>query len=618
MRKRISFELNNWPIRYKLIFHFMLISILPSLFLGILVSYTVTRIIEEQINDHMLQLIGKVNTSLEHVVSNMQNLTYFISFDPLVGKFLAEKDNALSSEEEYTAIRFLQGFTTLYPEVAGILVADSRGRYISRDMYARNLEPLTEEHWYRQAVESRGIFTIVGHPVNRNVTTHTNYSPEEVVSVARAILEPDTQQVRGVVLVDLKLRVIAETAKDVRLGKTGFLMVIDQKGENIYAPDNPIIDRIPLEWLGGETSGTFSREVNGRKLQFIFLTSSFTNWTTVGVFSTNESAAEARQIQFSVVSFVFLICMMGITASLYVSHSISRPIQQLQSFMQKAESGDLTVRLTSRRKDEIGMLGESFNKMIVQLRKLLELTELQEKQKREAELKSLQAHIKPHFLYNTLDTIHWLAIRKGADDVAEVVESLSRLFRIGLSKGNERIPLMDEIEHIRSYLQIQKTRYRDKLNYEIRISPDTQHLEVLKILLQPVVENAIYHGLKQRRGPGLIRIDAYREDGVLVLSVEDDGAGMKPEQLAEMQAKLESDVRAHGQTGTGVSGYGIMNVQARLKLTFGERYGVRIASEYGKGTSVRITHPIIDGSAGSARGVGGAGHAEDSGAADAG
>jgi two-component system sensor histidine kinase YesM len=592
MRRWSSLELNNIPIRYKLIINFMLISIVPSILLGLLVSYSVTRIIEDQANEHTLQLISKVNTSIEHVVSNMQNLTYFISFDPHVQKFLSENDNKLDPEEQYTASQFLKGFTTLYPEVAGILIADRHGTYMSNDMYARAMTPMTDELWYRQAVESRGIFTIVGHPVDRNVTTHTNYKPEEVVSVARAILEPATQVVKGVVLVDLKLRIIAEAAKDVRLGKTGYLMVIDHKGESIYTPSNPIIDFFSLEWIEGQSSGTFSQEVDGRSLQFIYMTSPFTSWTTVGVFPTNESATEVREIQFYVVSLVFLICMMGITASLYVSHTISRPIQQLQSFMHKAESGDLTVRNTSSRTDEIGMLGKSFNTMLVQLRKLLVLTELQERKKREAELKSLQAHIKPHFLYNTLDTIHWLARKKGAVDVAEVVESLSRLFRIGLSKGNEMIPLVDEMEHIHSYLKIQKTRYRDKLNYEIDIDPNTQQLTVLKIMLQPFVENAIYHGLKQRRGPGMIRISAKLEDQTLVLIVEDDGVGMEHERLMDLQAQLASEMG--GQTYS--SGYGIMNVQARIKLTFGERYGVLIDSDYGKGTTVKIVHPIIDGS----------------------
>jgi two-component system sensor histidine kinase YesM len=289
---------------------------------------------------------------------------------------------------------------------------------------------------------------------------------------------------------------------------------------------------------------------------------------------------------------------------------MSRPIHQLMSFMQKAESGDLTILYWGEREDEVGMLGRSFNTMLAQMSRLLSLTELQGRQKREAELRSLQAHIKPHFLYNTLDTIHWMARNKGAEDVAEVVQSLSRLFRIGLSKGNDIIPLSDEIEHIQSYLVIQKTRYKDKLNYTLDVSPEVQHLYVLKLLLQPIVENAIYHGIKERRGPGHIAIAAKADEGSLILSVSDDGAGMAPEKVEQLRKLLESAVAAPNDADHDLKlkepkdlvkskdmleqqGYGVLNVQARIQLTFGDRYGMFIESEQGKGTTVTIVHPIL-------------------------
>ncbi len=170
------------------------------------------------------------------------------------------------------------------------------------------------------------------------------------------------------------------------------------------------------------------------------------------------------------------------------------------------------------------MLGRSFNRMLLEIRKLIKLNELRERQKREAELRSLQAHIKPHFLYNTLDTIHWMAKKKGADDVSDMVESLSTLFRIGLSKGSDIIPIRDEWTHISSYLQIQKTRYRDRLRCDFLLPREAEGLFVLKLLLQPIVENAIYHGIKARRGPGHIRIAASVDEHALLLTVSDDGA----------------------------------------------------------------------------------------------
>lgn len=639
------FSLNNLPIRYKLIVHFMLISILPSIGLGMLTNWTVDRIIERQITDNTLQLIGKVNRSLETYVENLQNMTFFISFNPEVLQFLESQGdaqpNVLSASssaghelaggtgtrpprdvrsagykapstmttaeadaDHYEIRKFLQGFTTLYSEVAGILIVNGRGDYISNEMYARTDGDLTREAWYQEAVRNKGIFKIIGHPRGRNVTTHVNYKDSEVVSAVRAILDPETQQVKGVVLIDLKLRVIAETAQDVRLGKTGYLTVVDGNGELIYAPPEPYIDRVPLERLGQDGSGTYAERLGGRELQFIYRHSPFTNWTTVGVFSMAESASEMREIRFYVVSFVFVVCLLGMTASFYLAHTISRPIGQLASFMQKAQSGDLTIRHWSDRTDEIGLLGRRFNAMLQQIHRLLSLTELQERQKREAELRSLQAHIKPHFLYNTLDTIHWMARRKGAEDIAEMAESLSKLFRIGLSKGNDIIPLNDEIEHVRSYLQIQSVRYQNKMDYSLHIAPEIRGVYVLKLILQPIVENAIYHGIKERRGPGRVVIEAAEDGGTLVITIRDDGKGIPADKLAQLQKELQaaatSDGRERGSesigltaAGEGSQGYGMLNVQARITLTFGAKYGLAIQSEEGRGTVVTVTHPII-------------------------
>jgi two-component system sensor histidine kinase YesM len=609
-----SFQLNNLPIRYKLIIMFLLISILPSIGLGLLIDYTVERIVGKQVNENTLQLIGKVNKSMEFYVSNMQNMTYLIAFDSGVKNFLEGYDSLTTQEEqedaEYNLRKFLQGFTTLYSEIAGIMVVNSKGEYVSNELYARSTQSLAEESWYKEAVAGKGIFKIVGKPYQRNITSHANYKEEEVISVVRAILDPDTQRVEGVVLIDLKLRVIAEAVKDVRLGKTGYLLVIDDERGNIYSPAKPVIRDIPKEWVMEGSAGTFSHSVEGEDLQFIYRKSSFTDWTTVGVFSTKESALEVQEIRFYVITFVFFLCLLSIAAAIYLAHSMSRPIHQLMSFMQKAESGDLTIRYWGEREDEVGMLGRSFNTMLAQMSRLLSLTELQGRQKREAELRSLQAHIKPHFLYNTLDTIHWMARNKGAEDVAEVVQSLSRLFRIGLSKGNDIIPLSDEIEHIQSYLVIQKTRYKDKLNYTLDVSPEVQHLYVLKLLLQPIVENAIYHGIKERRGPGHIAIAAKADEGSLILSVSDDGAGMAPEKVEQLRKLLESAVAAPNDADHDLKlkepkdlvkskdmleqqGYGVLNVQARIQLTFGDRYGMFIESEQRKGTTVTIVHPIL-------------------------
>ncbi|MBD0379030.1 cache domain-containing sensor histidine kinase [Paenibacillus sedimenti] len=589
------FQLNNWPIRAKLIMHFLLISLLPAIFLGVLIAWATDNIIEKQVNDHTSQLIGNVNKSLEFYASNLQNMTYFISFNPQIKRFLTS--SMKQPESEYDMRKFLQGFTTLYTEVAGIMVVNAKGEYLSNEMYARSSRSLTEERWYKEAVEEKGIFKLIGHPAGRNVTTHVNYKDDDIVSVVRAIVDPETQEVQGVVLIDLKLRVIAETVKDVRLGKSGYLTVVDDQGDSIYTPQHPIVSRLDLKWIEDNPSGVFSKVIDGKRVQFIFRKSPFTNWTTVGVFSSKETLMEVREIRLYIICFIFIVCLLGIAASSFLSYTISKPIWQLMSFMRRAEDGNLSIRFKDDRQDEVGMLGRSFNAMLLQVTKLIDMVEEEQKKKREAELRSLQAHIKPHFLYNTLDTIQWLSRKSGANEVTEVVDALSRLFRIGLSKGNEIIPLMEEMTHIQSYLTIQKTRYRDKLNYSVDIDPKLQGLSVIKVILQPIVENAIYHGIKERRGPGRIHIRAVLDGERVVIDIADDGAGMPAEKLTKLRQALAGATTRKRSGGEDVSGdgYGLTNIQERIQLTYGESYGVYMTSEPGLGTKVTIIHPVIRG-----------------------
>ncbi|AWB46877.1 sensor histidine kinase [Paenibacillus sp. CAA11] len=605
-------------LRYQLVILFLLIGILPSIILGFLVNWTVERVVDQQVISNTLQLIGKVNQSLDNDMENLQNTTYLIGFNQHVRHFLAggtEADggpsrqigddgevspaysNPAADDQLYEIKQFLQEFTTLYPEIAGIMVVNPQGDYISNEMYARTNENLTKESWYQQAAAREGVFTILGHPYGRNITTHVNYADEEVVSVVRSITDPESRKVLGVVLIDLKLRTVAQAVRDVKLGKTGYLMVADADGKAIYKPEHSYLSSLPSDWTDQADSGTAVRNVEGKELQLVYRKSSFTGWQTVGVFLTRESASEVRQIHFYVICFLFLVGLIGVTASVLLSQSITGPIRQLMSFMRTAESGDLTVRYSGRRHDEVGMLGRSFNRMLIQIRRLIRLNELREKQKREAELRSLQANIKPHFLYNTLDTIHWMARKKGADDVSEMVEALSQLFRIGLSKGKDIIQLDEEIQHIKSYIQIQKTRYRDRLTFTVEQDPETGEFPVLKLLLQPVVENAIYHGIKARRGAGHIHISVRQREECLILTVQDNGVGMSQEKLQELREKLREPLRAmelqsNRMEKTGRS-YGMLNVQARIHLAFGDAYGIELDSREGEGTKVTIRHPLL-------------------------
>ncbi|WP_405157757.1 sensor histidine kinase [Paenibacillus sp. FSL H8-0283] len=599
------------PLRYQLMLLFLLFAIVPSVGLGLLVNWTVERVVERQVEGHTMQLIGKVNEALNSKMENLQNMTYLIAFDPDIDAFMNDKmplndeagiepmnmDTNAETEQNrlYGIKQTLQGFTTLYPEIAGIVLVSASGDYISNEMYPRAEQSLIQENWYQKASANPGIFTVLGQPKERNLTTHVRYKDDEIVSVARSITDEASGRVRGVIMIDLKLRSVSQAARNVTLGKSGYVMVTDAEGQSVYKPEHPLIEHIPTDWFPSGESGTFTADTEGGTLLFMYQSSTFTGWRTVGVFPTRDSISEVRQIQFYVVSFVFVVCLFGLSASLWFSRSIAQPIFRLMSYMRRAETGNLRPGRWSDRADEIGMLGNSYNRMLAQIRQLISLNELRERQKRDAEMRSLQEHIKPHFLYNTLDTIHWMARKEGAEDVSGMVGALSRLFRIGLSKGQDYIPLHSEIEHMTSYLQIQQTRYRDRLQYTLNIPEEMRDLFVLKLLLQPLIENAIYHGIKGRRGPGHIRVEARLEHNRLLLTVRDNGAGMSNERLAEMQHLLEAPLASLEASSPGITGksYGMLNVQARLRLSFGDEYGIELDSQEGEGTSVTIIHPLM-------------------------
>ncbi|MDR4316169.1 sensor histidine kinase [Niallia circulans] len=587
-------KVNDFSLRDKLIALFLLISIIPAIGLGLLVGVTVEKILGEQATKNTLQLINQVNTTLESSITNVQNVSYLISMDAQIKTFFSsDRKEGNETDQSYSIRQKMQGFTSLYPEIAGILLINKEGKYISNELYAEDRVDLTKEEWYKEAVRNKGIFKIIGKPEKRHIISQINYKDEDVVTVVRAIVDRDTQEITGVLLIDLKLRVIGEAMNNVHIGLSGFLTVIDENGKEIYSTSNSEALEIPETILLEDDWGAYKKVVDGEKMEFIYQRTPFSNWTTVGIFHSDESVAEVKEIQLYLFFFVFFLCFAGITVSYYFSHSISNPIIELMTMMRKIEDGQMEIRYKGKRKDEIGRLGKTFNHMITKINSLITLTEMQEKQKREAELRSLQAHIKPHFLYNTLDTINWMARKHGAKDVAEVVASLSSFFRIGLSKGNDMIPLKDEMKHIQSYLMIQKARYQEKLSYEIIYDSNLTEVTILKLVLQPIVENAIYHGIKERRGPGNINISAIQENACLLLKVTDDGKGMEEEELHALREKLNTLVILKKERKEQINfGYGMMNVQARIKLTYGDAYGLAIDSEHDKGTTVTIKLPM--------------------------
>ncbi len=273
-------------------------------------------------------------------------------------------------------------------------------------------------------------------------------------------------------------------------------------------------------------------------------------------------------------------------AALILSRSFTAPITALRNTMAAVESGDLTARAGFTSQDEFGHLARSFDSMIEQIGVLLENVRMDQVQIREEQLRRLQEQINPHFLYNTLDTISWMARNGRVESIPDLVSSLTTVFRVGLSRGQEVVPVRDEVAHVESYLRIQAHRYGNKLRYRIAVADGAMVCRTPKVVLQPLVENAIYHGLRERTGTGLIEIVGRVSPAACEIEVRDNGAGISQERLEQVRAELYS-------TGSpsGVS-FGLKNVHDRIQMTFGDRFGVRVHGMRGHGTSVTVRIPV--------------------------
>jgi two-component system sensor histidine kinase YesM len=577
-------------IRSKLLFSFVAVILLPLFTLGVLGPYLSARTLEKEATSHLWQLIRQVTRNIELAVRNTESLISVVDANPDVQAFLGFEGppRPFSERSRTTALQLLASIADAHPEIAGILVVGADNRPLGNGMQPITRDPLTEESWYRQAAAEPGTVQLLPRPFGRNLRSSREYSADEVVSIVKAVVEPRTGRVQGVVLIDLRLEVMKTIFADLTVGKGGFLFIQELGGAIVYTPANPVVYRVRDEWL--ETPRAISvRRIRGADYQIVSQWSEYTQWKTVGVFPLNEIMAQVSSSRYYSLIIAGITVLVALAVSIFLTSGIARPVIELRALMKEAEEGNLAVRFEGRQEDEIGYLGKSFNTMIEEVQKLLDMVYHEQQSKREAELKILQEQIKPHFLYNTLDTIQWMAQEHGAGDIVQVVGALTSLFRIGLSRGKEMIRLAQELEHVRSYLIIQKARYEDKFDFSLASDDDVLSLMVLKLSLQPLVENAIYHGIKERRGRGWIRVEARRQDGMLVMRVSDDGVGMSPAKLEEVRALLAA-THPHG---VGLAGYGIHNVHERIQLSFGNRYGLRFESAPGRGTTVEVLHPLL-------------------------
>ncbi|MBB6693183.1 histidine kinase [Cohnella xylanilytica] len=545
--------------------------------------------VENNSKAYIAEVINQVNTNIQSYVDNMENISLLAMTNKDVKYYISSNSFIGSGERRPYEKRISDLFQSILytrKDIASIMVFGYNGRFVS-DRRITTLNPnarLEDQAWYRNAKRAGGKSVISAPHVQNVIQNEYRW----VVSLSRELKNVDGLTADGIFLVDLNLNVINDLCSGIDLGRKGYVFIVDEDGNLVYHPQQQLLysnlRSEKIEEVKRAASGTSFAADDAEGKRFYSVKETSFGWKIVGVAYEDDLIGYKSTLGNTILITVGAVAV-SLLVSVVLSHRLSRPIRNLQKKMRMVEKGNFDVQAEVMQMNEIGQLARTFNMMVGQIKNLMsEIIDTQEN-KRKSELQALQAQINPHFLYNTLDSIVWMAEQKRHEEVVRMTSALAKLFRASITKDQELIPVRVELEHIRNYLLIQQMRYRDKLDYRLEFEDSVLNYKTLKILLQPFVENAIYHGIRNKPDIGTIAIRGMEKDDRIVFEIEDDGLGMTEEQLERIGEAGDGEFRSKG--------IGIANVDERIRLYFGPSYGIKIQSELAVGTLVTIAIPKL-------------------------
>jgi two-component system sensor histidine kinase YesM len=531
---------------------------------------TTSEIVEESSKEINKQIILNFDNYIDSVISTIN--------------YIQQKTLEHGLEDDNESLSDIySGASDVQTDIESIVLIDITGNFvISSTLKNPSMEDITKKDWYASAISDDSIYHF-SSPHKQDIFDR---SSAEVITVTKMTeYYVDGIKYRGILVVDLNFSSIITLAGTTNLGNDGHLIILDDDGSLIYS-DNPQCNSNECFTLNIAEEIIFGGkiiEVDGTSMYANVNLLSNTRWrmaTFINIDIIDQTMRSNLVIMGIILTVTLVVTMISST---YISRRISLPINKLKDHMQLIEKGDYYQKIDIAGQKEVIVLTHSFNSMIEEIRSLMETVIAEQKDKRKTEFRALQNQINPHFLYNTLDSIVYLSENKMNDKVVEMVVALSKFFRISISRGKNIIFLKEEIEHARNYLLIQQIRYDEKFDFEFDISDEVLDWKVVKLSLQPIIENAIYHGINTETDSGKVIIRAFKRDDKLILEVEDDGYGIPEDRIEEMyqSIKFESDNKS----------VGLRNVYQRLKIYHGDEVEFIIESELDNKTIIRLVIP---------------------------
>ena len=581
-RKKIVY---NRSIRNSIFIYFTITSLVAVLLIVISIYSRLSSQLYDTVKQENVNLVNRVDSSMEVYLRNIMKLSDTIYYGIVKNANLSED----SIGEKLTLL-----YNNNKEQVSNIALISKEGEPISvvpAARFRKNFKAEDEEWFVNALNKTENIHFTLPHVQKMFEKGDNGYN--WVISMSRAVeitVGGSTEQ--AVLLIEMAYQGLEEVLDEVTLGNGGYIYLMDSNGDIIWHPKFELIasGRVKENNLvaAGYDDGSREEVFNGTRQTVVTKTVGYTGWKLVGVIKGTGISLNMLKTRLFIVFVILLIIFIVILINSYISFRVTNPIRELEKSVKELEEGNLDADIYMGGSYEVQHLGKSVQDMKFRIKGLMQDIVNEHEEKRKSEFDSLQAQINPHFLYNTLDIIVWQIENEKQSEAVHTVTALARFFRLSLGKGKNIVTVKDEIDHVKNYLMIQHMRFKNKFDYEFDIAEDVLELPSLKLMLQPLVENAIYHGMEFMDGDGMIMVKAWREEDELYLSVADNGLGMTED-------KVEMILTGKSTSGNGRgSGIGVKNVNERIKLYFGEAYGLTIDSEPDEGTTVIIHLPAKD------------------------
>jgi Predicted signal transduction protein with a C-terminal ATPase domain len=578
-----NLSIKNLSIQSSIFMYFTVTAIIAIALISLIIFQRFTNSLNATIIEENSGIVGQLGESVDSYLRNAMKVSDSIYYNVI-------KNTDISNDD------IKKGMNLIYVNndnmIDDIALISGKGELIESMPALRlkdNINVLEKDFFKKSMAESEYINFSMPHI--RDLFDRNENSYSWVISLSRAVEVTDEgKATQALLLINLNYRYFEEIFSNVNLGNGGYVYLTNDRGDIIWHPkQNEIYSgrfNEDNKYAATLKDGITVENLRGKNITLNVRTIGYTGWKLVGVTPSAALGIDGIKFRFFVLFvadlFLFLLAMINA----FISDKISNPIKRLDGSVREIESGNLDVEIVPSGSYEVEHLGKSIKNMLGRIKVLMSDLVAEHNAKRKSEFDTLQSQINPHFLYNTLDIIVWMIENENSDKAVNIVTALAKFFRISLSKGKNIITVKDEVEHVRNYLMIQNMRFKNRFEYSIDVDEKVLSYSSLKLMLQPLVENAIYHGMEFMDGDGEIDVKVFKEDDSLYFTITDNGLGMSE----DMVETLLSKDFVPSKKGSGI---GVKNVNERIKLYFGSEYGLKVESEPDEGTKITIHLPAV-------------------------